>query len=202
MDDGLQNPGLVRDAGVLVIDGAAGFGNGHLLPAGPLRESVARAASRCAVAVLIGADETGALAALPARLPVMRAAMAPGAAMVALAGRRVVAFAGIGRPGKFFNTLREAGVVVAAEIPFADHHVYGAGELARLARRAAGADALLVTTTKDFVRINAALRGGIVALSADVVWQEDCGTFLSEPGAWGRGFAPPAGSGAEPRLPQ
>ena len=73
MDDGLQNPALQKDLSLLVIDGGYGFGNGLLLPAGPLREPVEVAAQRCHAAVLIGEDETGALARLPASMPVLRA---------------------------------------------------------------------------------------------------------------------------------
>ena len=210
MDDGLQNPGLQQDAGLLVIDGAVGFGNGHLLPAGPLREPVARAASRCVAAVLIGEDQTGALAALPAGLPVLRAAMVPGPAMAAMAGRRVVAFAGIGRPGKFFATLRQAGIEVAAEAAFADHYLYSSKELDRLRRQAEGLGAALVTTTKDHARLDASLRTAVVALDVRLAWENELvlEVFLLQPGAWGSGFAPPSGearpgvrgSGAEPQL--
>ncbi len=172
MDDGLQNPTLVHDTGVLVIDGAVGFGNGHLLPAGPLREPVAAAASRCAVAVLIGADETGALAALPAGLAVLRAAMVPGAAMRALAGARVVAFAGIGRPAKFFASLRQAGVDIVHEAAFLDHHVYTARELARLRLQAKSLRAALVTTAKDYARLDAVARDGVVPLGIELAWDD------------------------------
>jgi tetraacyldisaccharide 4'-kinase len=173
MDDGLQNPSLVQDAGVLVIDGAAGFGNRHLLPAGPLREPVAAAAARCRVAVLIGADETGALALLPAGLAVLRAAMVPGAAMAAMAGARVVAFAGIGRPAKFFASLRQAGVDVAVEAGFADHHFYGTRELAGLRRQASALGAALVTTTKDYARLDRSARAGIAPLGVELAWEDE-----------------------------
>ncbi len=202
MDDGLQNSTLGQDAALLVIDGVVGFGNGHLLPAGPLREPVAAAAARCVGAVLIGEDEAGALASLPPWLPVLNAEMVPGPAMAAMAGRRVVAFAGIGRPAKFFATLRQAGIEVAAEAAFADHHVYGAGELKRLRRQAAACGATLVTTAKDFARLDASLRTDVLALDVALAWRDDTrlDRFLRKPGAWGSGFAPPAGSGAEPQL--
>ena len=173
MDDGLQNPSLVHDAGILVIDGAAGFGNGHLLPAGPLREPVMAAALRCVAAVLIGADERGALAALPAGFPVLRAAMVPGAAMNAMAGTRAVAFAGSGRPGKFFASLRQAGIELAVEAGFADHHVYSARELAGLHRQAKALGAALVTTTKDYARLNARARAGITPLGIELAWDDE-----------------------------
>ena len=98
MDDGLQNPSLERDLALLVIDGMTGFGNGQVMPAGPLREPVAAAASRSHAAVLIGDDHTHALAQLPPDLPVLRARLRPGPEMLALKGRRVIAFAGIASP--------------------------------------------------------------------------------------------------------
>jgi tetraacyldisaccharide 4'-kinase len=90
--------------------------------------------------------------------------------MRGFAGRQVVAFAGIGRPAKFFATLREAGITPAAEISFADHHVYRPHELARLQRQAVNLGLPLVTTTKDYARLPAAARPGIQALGATLVW--------------------------------
>ena len=110
MDDGLQNPGLVKDLAFLVIDGVAGFGNGRVLPAGPLREPVAACAARCHAAVVIGEERVDIGALLPARLAVLGATLQPESPQ--LRGRRVVAFAGIGRPSKFFATLAEAGAII------------------------------------------------------------------------------------------
>jgi len=169
MDDGLQNPGLVKDCALLVIDGGAGFGNGRALPAGPLRETIAAAAARCRAAVLIGVDATGALARLPAGLPVLRAAMQPAGEM---SGRRVMAFAGIGRPDKFFATLREAGAQLAGTRVFPDHHRFSANELDRLRREAAALDARLVTTAKDFVRLPPGLRAEVLRFDVRLAWQE------------------------------
>jgi tetraacyldisaccharide 4'-kinase len=172
LDDGLQNPALTKDLSVLVIDGAAGFGNGRLLPAGPLREPPASAARRCQAAILIGTDRAGATAALPPGLPVLHARLTPGSAMRALAGRRAYAFAGIGRPAKFFTTLREACIVLAGTRAFPDHHPYRAAELAALRRDAAAAGAILVTTEKDYVRLPVPARAGITALAADFAWDQ------------------------------
>gem|GEM_PF-2001050 len=170
MDDGLQNPTLCKDVSLLVIDGGFGFGNGRLLPAGPLRESIAAAAARCRAAVLIGTDETGALAALPGDLPVVRARLAPGPLTQALQGRRVVAFAGIGRPAKFFATLREAGADVADAVAFADHHRFTTRELDRLMARTNRLNAIPVTTAKDAVRLPDAVRHAVMVADVTLDW--------------------------------
>jgi tetraacyldisaccharide 4'-kinase len=168
MDDGLQNPGLAKDLSLLVIDGGAGFGNGRVLPAGPLREPVAAAAARCQAAVLIGADRAGALRALPAGLPVLQAELRT----LDVAGLRAVAFAGIGRPGKFFDGLREAGAEVIATADFPDHHPYRPAEVERLLRRAAALGAVAVTTAKDAVRLPPELRARVRVAEAALVWQD------------------------------
>jgi tetraacyldisaccharide 4'-kinase len=153
MDDGLQNPSLEKTIALLVVDGAAGFGNGRVLPAGPLREPIAAAAARCRVAVLIGPDVSGAVAALPPGLPVLRATLVQDAGIAELCGRRVLAFAGIAFPEKFFAGLERAGVIVVGRVPFADHHGFTGPELAGLVRKATEMDAVLVTTPKDAVRL-------------------------------------------------
>ena len=150
LDDGLQNPTLQKTLSLLVIDGAAGFGNRRMIPAGPLREPVAAAAGRCQAAVLIGPDRTGALAALPPGLPVLRCDLRSEDAPV---GARVFAFAGIGRPEKFFAGLERAGALVVGQRAFADHHVFTDAELRALTADAARLDALLATTPKDAVRL-------------------------------------------------
>ncbi len=170
MDDGLQHPSLVRDLALLVVDGGAGFGNGRVLPAGPLREPVAAAAGRCRAAVMIGDDARGAAAALPQRLPVLRARLRPTAS---LAGVRALAFAGIGRPAKFFATVAEAGAELAARRGFADHHRYGAAELRRLERRAASLGAALVTTPKDAARLPPEWRGRVTVLGVALAWSDE-----------------------------
>ncbi len=171
MDDGLQNPTLARSLSVLVIDGASGFGNGRVLPAGPLRETVAAGAARCQAAVLIGEDATGALARLPADLPVLRARLAPDAAMRALAGRRVFAFAGIARPEKFFASLAGVGAEIVGTAPFPDHHPFTEAELAEVLARAASAGAQAVTTPKDAVRLPDAVGRQVVVAGVGLDWE-------------------------------
>jgi tetraacyldisaccharide 4'-kinase len=164
MDDGFQNPALAKDFSLLVIDGRRGIGNGKVFPAGPLRAPLAAQTARASALLVVG--EVGASAqsviAMARRrgLRVMAAELAPDpAAIAALAGRRVLAFAGIGDPDKFFATLRAAGVAVAETRSFADHHAFTAAEAAELIARATAGTLTLVTTEKDRARMigNAAL---------------------------------------------
>ena len=173
MDDGLQNPGLAKTASLLVIDGGYGFGNGEVIPLGPLREPIANAASRCAAAVIIGADTTGAAASLPQGMRVIRASLAPNADDLADLPPRLLAFAGIGRPDKFFATLAEAGHSPLETRAFADHRPYTDADIAALRARAAELGAGLVTTAKDFVRLPVAWRAGIEVLRVGLRWQNE-----------------------------
>jgi tetraacyldisaccharide 4'-kinase len=169
MDDGLQNPTLAKDLSLLVIDGTSGFGNGRVLPAGPLREPVAAAAARAQAAVLIGEDHRGAVAALPPGLPVLAAGLRQ-EGIADLAGARAFAFAGIGIPDKFFAGLRAAGVTLVGTAAFADHHPYGAAEFADLLARAAGA--VMLTTPKDAVRLPPGARAKVRVVGVRLEWQD------------------------------
>ena len=172
MDDGLQNPTLAKDLSLLVIDGASGFGNGRPIPAGPLREPVSRAAARCAAAVLIGEDRTGALAHLPPSLPVLRARLVQ-RDVAALKGQRIFAFAGIGFPEKFFAGLRAAGIELAGTCGFADHHVYTPTELEAVREQTRRLGATPVTTPKDAARLGPAQCGGIHVVGVGLAWEDE-----------------------------
>ncbi|HEX3945468.1 MAG TPA: tetraacyldisaccharide 4'-kinase [Rhizomicrobium sp.] len=154
MDDGHQNFSLAKDLSLVVVDSEQGFGNGGILPAGPLRESVQQGLARADAVVLTGEDDfivpnfTG---------PVLRARLVP-VDVLRLENRRVVAFAGIGQPEKFFRTLRALGANVLGTHAFADHHVYGHSEMARLRDRSYANNAMLITTEKDFVRLRPSQR--------------------------------------------
>ncbi|MCU0886645.1 MAG: tetraacyldisaccharide 4'-kinase [Rubritepida sp.] len=173
MDDGLQNPTLEKSVSLLTIDGNYGFGNRRVIPAGPLRESVAAAAARCAAAVLIGPDETGALAALPEGLPVLRCDLVPGPEMAELAGQNVFAFCGIANPRKFFNTLRLGGAVLAGTESFADHYPFDEGDLREMLARAEALGAVPVTTRKDWVRIPQAFRERVRVVTVALAWEDE-----------------------------
>jgi tetraacyldisaccharide 4'-kinase len=172
MDDGLQNPTLEKDLSLLVIDGSSGFGNGRVIPAGPLREPVAAAAARCNVAILIGEDETNALAQLPPGLPVLRASLKPGPEAELLAGQPIFAFCGIANPRKFFATLQEAGAFLAGRQSYADHYPFDEGDLRDLLAEADRLRATPVTTRKDFVRIPPAFRNRVTVVTVQLEWEE------------------------------
>jgi tetraacyldisaccharide 4'-kinase len=170
LDDGLQNPTLAKDLSLLVVDGEYGFGNGRVLPAGPLREPLARGLARADAVVLMGEDRAGVTARLAGK-PLLHARLAPENA-AAFAGRAVVAFAGIGRPAKFFAMLDGIKAQLVARHAFADHHPYRAAELHRLLAEADAAHAVLVTTAKDAARLPVEWRAHIEVLTVTAEFDE------------------------------
>jgi tetraacyldisaccharide 4'-kinase len=157
MDDGFQNPSLGKDFSLLVIDGAKGLGNGLPFPSGPLRAPIGAQLRRAQALLIVGHGEAGdKAAALGARegLSVLRGRLKPEAQSAAsLAGVRVLAYAGIGSPGKFYRSLEEAGAVVAARRSFGDHHRYTAADASGLLAQSVRTALQLVTTEKDAARM-------------------------------------------------
>jgi tetraacyldisaccharide 4'-kinase len=157
MDDGFQNPSLAKDFSVLVVDARRGVGNGLVIPAGPLRAPLAVQLARAQALVVVGDSSRDAWIEQEARafgLAIFRARLRPEAdAAAALAGRRVLAFAGIGDPEKFFSTLAESGVAVIGKRRFPDHHSYTPAQAKALCDDADQAGLILVTTEKDLVRL-------------------------------------------------
>lgn len=173
MDDGFQNPGLAKDVSFLVIDGQTGLGNGRVIPAGPLREPPEGALARAQAVILMGDDEAGigdALANTP--LPVLRARLEPAPQTRSIAGQPVVAFAGIGRPEKFFKMLDALGCRIVHRFAYDDHQAYGAEDLDGMLDLAAAAEALLVTTSKDWVRLSPAYRRRVHRLPVEAVFEK------------------------------
>lgn len=162
LDDGFQNPALVKNASLIVIDAGRGVGNGSVFPAGPLRAPLEPQIARTDALIVIGeGDAANDIAARVLRhgAPVLRARLAPDQGSVdRLRGRRVFAFAGIGDPARFFATLRASGVAVSAEKIFADHHAFTPDEIERLVSDAAATSLTLVTTEKDMARIRSDAR--------------------------------------------
>jgi tetraacyldisaccharide 4'-kinase len=135
MDDGHQNPSLAKSASIVVVDGETGFGNGRIIPAGPLREPVAEGLARADAVV-------------------------------------VLAFAGIGRPEKFFDTVRAMGCKLVEQRGFPDHHPYSYGQAKEIIDAAWAMGALPVTTAKDAVRLPPDLRAPVKVVEVEVVWRE------------------------------
>ncbi|MEP9352360.1 tetraacyldisaccharide 4'-kinase [Xanthobacter sp. KR7-65] len=183
MDDGFQNPSLAKDASLLVIDGAVGIGNGAVTPAGPLRAPLAPQLARADAVLVVGEGKAGdavAGAARAAGVAVLHGRLVPdGDAVASLRDGPLVAFAGIGRPEKFFATLEAEGLALGTRHAFPDHHPYRVEEIAHLAAEAERGGARLVTTQKDMARLSgpafAALRGRIATLPVTLVLSEEAG---------------------------
>lgn len=154
MDDGHQNPSLAKDFTFLVIDAGAPFGNRHVLPKGPLREPIASGLARGDAVILMGEGPIPGEVSASGK-PTLRAHLEP-AAPVPIGP--LVAFAGIGRPERFFDSLKAQGADLRDAVPYDDHHPYSAGDLQFLRRLASAENARLVTTAKDHVRLPPEMR--------------------------------------------
>lgn len=175
MDDGFQNLSLVQDLSFLVVDGGFGLGNGHLLPAGPLRETPGAALARATAVIYIsdpGGDAPGPPPRGIERVPIFPASLEPTPEGALFAEQPVVAFAGIGRPAKFFNTLRALGADVVGAYSFADHHAYEPDDLMTLIDEAVSRGAKVVTTEKDAVRLPPEARPMVEVLRVGLTFED------------------------------
>jgi len=176
LDDGFQNPAITKDASLIVIDSHRGLGNGQVFPAGPLRAPLAPQIARTDALIIVGngtAAEAVATGIAAQGKPVLRAHLVPNQGSVAaLRGKRVLAFAGIGDPARFFGTLQASGIDVVRSRAFADHHAFSKGEIDSLIAEA-GRDALtLVTTEKDFARLPGGEGMGIVPFPVTLEFED------------------------------
>ncbi len=153
MDDGFQNPYLYKDLSLVVVDAAVGFGNGKIIPSGPLRETIKNGLSRADGVILIGDDE------MPNELlkfdsdKIYHAILKPDIDWLNNDGD-YIAFAGIGRPSKFFSSLKSAGVKISRCYSYGDHYNYKNSDLEYLRKKAKQYLAKLITTKKDILRIS------------------------------------------------
>lgn len=166
MDDGMQHWRINKDVTLLVMDGRLGVGNGFCLPAGPLREPLNEALERTSAVIFAGQTTQ-----LPAHsAPNFSGRVVPLEPEL-LAHKTYLPFAGIGHPKKFFDTLSAHGATLVLPTAFPDHHEYEENDIAPLLEAAQTANATLVTTEKDAVRLPEKYRGVVDVLK--VVWQWD-----------------------------
>jgi tetraacyldisaccharide 4'-kinase len=170
MDDGLQNPSLKKTKSIIVVDGKNPFGNNKVFPAGPLRETIDDAIKRCDALVILGDDKTHLATQYQFVCPVFKAKLQPvnGAEF---SGKPVLAFAGIGNPQKFFDSLKQSDAVLMRKVVFPDHYPYRGPEIEALLRQAKKIGARLVTTRKDWVRLSAELQKNVDVLDVSLIWE-------------------------------
>ncbi len=170
MDDGFQNPTLYKDKSLLVVDGNFGLGNMMPLPAGPMREFFGQGIKRANGVVIIGEDKHG-VAKLFGNLSIFKAKVV--AQLPKLAKNKVFAFAGIGSPQKFYQSLEDCGVTIAKTKDFPDHHFYERTELLNLIDEAQKLGADIITTSKDMVKIPYDLQPQFKVLEIAIKWQDE-----------------------------
>lgn len=180
MDDGFQNPGLKKDISFLVFNGELGIGNGQIIPAGPLRESLKSGLKRADAVIFIGEDKTGLLSKIDK--PVFCADIVeqkPKHQSVS-----VIAFAGIGYPQKFYRSLEKCGLKPVNTYDFADHHMYTKDELKAILKKAKKKNLPVYTTSKDYVKIPTDMQKDFCVLEiradfkqSDALWQFMAGVF-------------------------
>jgi tetraacyldisaccharide 4'-kinase len=177
MDDGFQNPSLMKDLSFVVVDAAKGFGNGCLIPAGPLRERIEDVLARAAAVIAMGEGHV----LLPVDKPLLKAHLVPlPSERERFKGRRVLAFAGIGEPKKFFATVEACGAIIEATRDYPDHHAFTSDDLADLRETALRYDIELVTTEKDFLRLHPDDRQGIDVLKVAAQFDADSSPLIDQ----------------------
>lgn len=170
MDDGFQNPKLHKDLSFIVVDGGFGFGNERPIPSGPLRENLYKGLKRTDAVIIIGEDKFK-IAEKFEKIPVFKALAKP--VIDNLQNQKIVAFAGIGRPKKFYDSLRSLKADIVDTIDFPDHHKYQEDELKKIINKAKNLDAKIYTTSKDFVKIPANLRTNFNVLDIKIAWKNE-----------------------------
>ena len=173
MDDGFQHTSLVKTLSFVIIDGPYGFGNGRLIPAGPLREPIYSGLKRADVIVLVGEVNPSIIELLPNDKPLLRASLVPAEMGIPLSNNNVIGFAGIGRPTKFLETLEKMGLNIIDFVAFPDHYRFRESEIRELYEKATEVDAILVTTIKDMKRVPKNVAHLCRPIGITVVWEDD-----------------------------
>ncbi|MDP1974956.1 MAG: tetraacyldisaccharide 4'-kinase [Alphaproteobacteria bacterium] len=151
LDDGFQDPSLFKDLSLCVVDGQIGFGNGFGLPAGPLRENVQDGLKRADALCIMGNMTQDIQKKLVDPLPIFEMNLIIDVPEI-LKDKKLIAFAGIGYPEKFFQSLKNEGLNVIYTFSYPDHYEYTLNDLQIMYDRAKDEGATLVTTEKDFAR--------------------------------------------------
>ena len=173
MDDGFQHTSLVKTLSFVIIDGPYGFGNGRLIPAGPLREPIYSGLKRADVIVLVGEVNPSIIELLPNNKPLLRASLVPAEMGTQLSNNNVIGFAGIGRPTKFLETLEKMGLNIIDFVAFPDHYRFRESEIRELYEKATEVDAILVTTFKDMKRVPKSVAHLCQPIGITVVWEDE-----------------------------
>ena len=173
MDDGFQNKSLHKDISLLVIDGKTGFGNRKLIPSGPLREPIDAAFQRAHAVLIIGEDKTSVISLIPAHITVLKASIQVQDGLALKKEQPYIAFAGLGHPQKFYDTLKKSDMNITAFHEFADHHPYSQKDINTLLHEAKKTSAKLLTTEKDYQRIPRDLRDNIDVFPIELVWRNE-----------------------------
>jgi tetraacyldisaccharide 4'-kinase len=156
LDDGMQDYSVHKDYTILVIDGKSGVGNWYMLPAGPLRQPVVEGIKQADHVIIMGEDkhDLGKVA-VANNKSVTYSNIVP---QITEGYGKVIAFAGIGKPHKFFDTMHKLGAQVVKEVVFPDHHYYSKHDISQLEQLAVDLNAQLVTTEKDYIKLPLELR--------------------------------------------
>jgi len=169
LDDGMQNNSLYRDFTIMVVDGSVGFGNGFLIPAGPMRETLHNGLKKADLVVVIGDAEEKLLKKLAGK-KIIRAKIIP-KNMEKFSGKKLIAFCGLAYPQKFFSFLEKSGLEVIETRGFPDHYLYEGSDLADLCKIAGEKNATLVTTRKDWVKFPHVFQEQISYLDIDLEFE-------------------------------
>ncbi len=170
MDDGLTNKTIKKDITFMVIDGKQGIGNGKTIPAGPLREPFEHGLQQTDAIIIIGEDAQNIKQKLPINLPVFHATIKADTRNLDK-NKEYIAFSGIGLPDKFRKTLKDNEIKIIEFIEFPDHHKYTEKQIERIIEKAHQSNAKVITTEKDYVRLEENQKRQIGTLPIEIEWQ-------------------------------
>ena len=169
MDDGFQNPTIFKDKSIVVVDGKNGIGNGRLLPSGALRETISSAIKRASFFIIVNKDETNFFEKINNKKEIINASIQE--ENKNFGKDRYIAFCGLGKPQKFFDSLKKTNCNVVKEIVFEDHYYYKDKDLKQILDIAEKNNAKVITTEKDFVKLPNNYKGKVEILKINVMFE-------------------------------